>query len=124
MGRRRKQQAVPRPDGTFDPSVAADALFFDELFLIGIVVLIALAILPTFIFLVEVLILAVVMLVTVLVRVLFRQPWIVDATADDGTHKAWKVTGYRASRRAVPEIAAQLARGTQTPIARSATLVR
>lgn len=124
IGRGRKQGSEPRPDGSIDPSLAADALFFDELVLIGIAVLVALAILPTFIFVIEVVILLVVMIGTVLVRVLFRQPWIVDATADDGTRKAWKLVGYRTARRAVSDISRLLAQGVSDPALHDAELVR
>lgn len=124
LGRTRKRRADPRPDGSLDLTHAADALFFDELLIVGIALLIALTILPTFIFMVEVLIVAVLMVVTVLVRVFFRQPWIVDATADDGSRKAWKLAGYRDARRAVSEISSLLSHGVSDPAIHNAEIVR
>lgn len=122
IGSRRKPHTDTRST-SFDPGVT-EALFIDDLLIVALVALVVLAILPTFIFVIEILILILVVLVTVLMKVLFRQPWIVDAIADDGRSKAWKVDGYRASRRAVSEIAEQLSRGAANPIARDATLVR
>ncbi len=87
------------------------------------VVIAILFVLPAFIFLVEVLIVLVVTLGAVLVRVMFRQPWLVDALADDGTHLTWKVVGYINSRRVVDEVASQLRMGTREPRTADAILV-
>ena len=92
------------------------------LVIVAVVIAILLA-LPAFIFLVELVILVVIAVVAVLVRVMFRQPWLIDAVADDGTHLAWKVVGYLKSRRVVDEIAGQLRAGTREPRAADASLV-
>ena len=70
------------------------------------------------------LIVVVVTLGALLMRVLFRQPWIVDAVADDGTHLAWKVVGSLRSRGVVDEVAGQLRMGTREPRAADAVLTR
>ena len=124
IGRTRKQRADPRPEGSVDLTRAPDVLLFDELLLVGIAILIVLAILPTFIFVVELSLVVLVMVVTVLMRVLFRQPWIVDAVADDGTRKAWKLVGYRDARRAVSDIASLLSQGVSEPAVHNAQIVR
>ena len=98
-------------------------------FVLVLVVIVAVIIgilfaLPAFIFLVELLIIVIVAVGTVLARVLLRQPWIVDALADDGRHLTWKVVGYLRSRRVVEEIAGQLRAGTREPRSAEALQVR
>lgn len=122
-GRPRWYDTLDLPDvlGAFDEGFGG---FVAVLLVVVAIVVAILFVLPAFIFLVEVFLVLVLMLGAFLMRVLFRQPWIIDAIAEDGTRQTWKVVGYRAATKAVSEIAAQLARGTETPIARGATLVR
>lgn len=97
----------------------------EEWFLVAILaVVVLLFVLPLFIFIVELLIVAVLVLASIAIRVLFRQPWLVDAVADDGTRLAWKVVGYRKSRAVVDEVAALLQKGVPSPTVRDAVLVR
>ena len=88
------------------------------------IVIAILFVLPAFILLVEVLIVAFLVLVATLIRVLFRQPWLVDAVGDDGTHLTWKVIGYAKSRRAVEDIASLLGKGVASPTIPDAVIVR
>jgi hypothetical protein len=119
--RRRRAGRVPE-SRTTDWSSAADSLvYFDEwIFVLIGAVIVMLLIVPAFIFLIEVLIVVVVTVGALLVRVLLRQPWIVDALAGDGTHLTWKVVGYFQSRRVVEEIASQLRAGIKEPRAADA----
>ena len=93
------------------------------LFIIAVVIAI-LFVLPAFVFLVEVLIVGVLVVGAIAIRVLLRQPWLVDAVADDHTHHTWKVVGYRKSRAVVDEVAALLQKGVPNPTVRDAVLVR
>ena len=116
----------------YDGLDIADLTLFDEglggfvavlLFIVAIAIGV-LFILPAFIFLIEVLIVALLVLGTILLRVVFRQPWLVDAVASDGTRMTWKVVGYRNSRRVVDEIGGLIARGASSPTVHDAVLVR
>ena len=98
-------------------------------FVAVILVIVAIAIgilivLPAFIFFIEVLIVALLVLGAIMLRVVFRQPWLVDAVADDGTHMTWKVIGYRNSRRVVGEVGSLISQGSTTPAVHDAVLVR
>lgn len=135
----RKRKDHPADDGQevrkprwYDALDIPDLSLFDEGFGGFVAVLLAiiavaiavLFILPVFIFLIEVLIVALLVVGTISLRVVFRQPWLVDAIADDGTRMTWKVVGYRNSRRVVGEIGSLIAKGTTSPIVHDAVLVR
>ena len=98
--------------------------FVVALLAVSAIVIAILFVVPAFILLVEVLLVALVIVGAVAIRILFRQPWLVDAIAEDETHLTWKVNGYRASRRVVDEISGLLASGVRNPTARNALLVR
>ena len=98
--------------------------FLAVLLLIVTIAVAFLFVLPAFIFLIEVVIVALLVLGAILLRVVFRQPWLVDAVADDGTHMTWKVVGYRRSRRVVGEIGSLIRIGTATPTVRDAVPVK
>ena len=116
----------------FDGLDIPDLGFIDEgfgAFIAVLLFIVAIAaallfVLPVFIFLIEVLIVALLVLGAILLRVVFRQPWLVDAADDDGTYMTWKVVGYRNARRVVDEMARQLQIGTREPNASGAVLVR
>lgn len=116
----------------FDGLDILDLSFFDEGFggfvaVLLIIVAIAVAflfVLPVFIFLIEVLLVALLVLGATLLRVVFRQPWLVDAIANDGTHMTWKVVGYSNARRVVVEIESLIAKGASSPTVHDAVLVR
>lgn len=119
----------PRWYDTFD---IPNLTLFDEGFggfvavlLMAVVVAIGfLFLLPVFVFLVEVLIVALLVVGAIVLRVIFRQPWLVDAVADDGTRTTWKVVGYRNSRRVVDQISSLISKGTPNPTVHDAVLVR
>lgn len=81
-------------------------------------------VLPLFIFFVEVLIVVALVVGTAVARILLRQPWILDAVAEDGTHLSWKVVGYLRSRQVVQDVRLQLQRGIREPRPADAVLVR
>jgi hypothetical protein len=101
-------------------------MLFGEWILIFVIVAVVAVffVIPAFVLLLEVVIVALLVISAIALRVLFRQPWLVDAVADEGTRLAWKVVGYRRSRRVVEEVAAQLQRGIAEPRVPDATLVR
>lgn len=98
--------------------------FVALVFVLVAIVVAILFVLPLFIFLIELLIVALLVVGAILLRVVFRQPWLVDAVADDGTHMTWKVVGYRTSRRVVGEIGSLISKGTTSPTVHDAVLVR
>ena len=109
-----------------------DLTLFDEGFggfvaVLLLIVAIAVAflfVLPAFILLIEVVLVALLVVGAILLRVVFRQPWLVDAVANDGTHMTWKVVGYRNARRVVEELGSLISKGTATPAVHDAVLVR
>ena len=112
---------IPDLFGAFDEGLGG---FVGVLLFILAAVIAILFVLPVFIFLIEVSIVLVVMLAAVVVRVFFRQPWIIDAVADDGTRKAWKIVGYQNARRAVSDISRLMSQGVSEPAIHNAEIVR
>jgi len=55
------------------------------------------------------------MLVGLGARVLFRRPWVVEATGPDPLRRTWRIVGWRASGEKVDEIAGLLAHGHPLP---------
>lgn len=102
---------IPAPDGC-----AFDAL--DDLF-VGIAVVIAvvlfvLFVVPILVVIVELVLLAALVLLGVLVRVLLRRPWIVDARRmGTSLRHSWKVVGWRASGHKIREVAGGIATGRE-----------
>lgn len=130
LGRRDYPQpsSADAPDEPRAPRHWYSAFDFLDIFegwvLVVAAVVLILLVLPLFIFIVEVLIVAVLLTIGVLIRVLFRQPWLVDARANDGTSLSWKVVGYARSRRVVQEVASLLSKGVAEPRVMDAELVR
>jgi hypothetical protein len=112
-----------------DPLLAFDEGFGGFVAVVAVVLLIVLAVLfvlPLFIFLVELVLVALIVAGAVLTRVLFRRPWLVDALVVEGVpaqHLIWKAVGWGDSGVAVDQIAEQIRAGSPTPNARGATLV-
>lgn len=52
---------------------------------------------PLLVAVVDVLLLLLLTVVGATARVLFRRPWTIEAAADDGTTRQWRVVGWRAS---------------------------
>jgi hypothetical protein len=88
---------------------------------IGLVILLALALLaimfflllPFVIFLVEAMVFVIALMLAVVSRQIFRRPWTVEAVPDGDHGKAlrWHVVGLRRAQAAIDEAAAAIARG-------------
>ncbi len=65
--------------------------------------------------LVDLLILAVVALLGVVGKVVFRRPWVVEAVTDRGKRHEWRVVGWRRSGERCRQIAGQLEAGVIPP---------
>jgi hypothetical protein len=83
--------------------------------LIAIVVLAVLVffVLPALVFLVQLVIFLVLLCVTLLLRILFRRPWIVDAIreGDASRRLEWDVVGWWRGRQVMVEIAQGISHG-------------
>jgi len=111
----------PRPEGEREsawwefldiPDVGGDSLTV-WLIVIGVLLAVVLAwvfVFPVLFFLLDLLVLVVIAVVAFALRVLFRRPWIVQATSGDET-LTWPVVGWRASQQRVDEVAARIQRG-------------
>jgi hypothetical protein len=109
-------------------------LWFDEapggfLLILGLVVaaVVTLFVLPFFVFLVEVLLVALVAGFGIVIRIVFRRPWLVEAYPVEGPHDKhliWKVAGVQRSGLVVDQIADQIRSGVQIPSAPDATMVQ
>lgn len=106
-------------DETLDLADVPDGcmhLDLDDIF-VGIGILLALVlfvlfVVPVLIALAELLLLALLVVAGVLVRVLLRRPWIVDAIRDGtGERHSWKVVGWRRSGELVEALTTQISSG-------------
>lgn len=100
--------------------------FVTAIVLVVLLVMAALFVLPAFIFLVEVVIIALVVAAGIALRVLLRRPWLVDAylVEDQQTHFTWKVVGLGRSKDAVDVVGQQLAAGVGVPQVAGAELAK
>lgn len=100
-----------------DPGCALDVL--GDLFVaVGIVLVVLFVVfvgLPLLLALLDVLVIVLLTAVGIVARVLFRRPWLVEATGGDQMRRTWRVVGWRASREAVDDIADTLAHGHAPP---------
>lgn len=71
--------------------------------------------LPLLFALLDVAVIALLTVLGIVARVLFRRPWVVEATGGDRLRRTWRVVGWRASREAVDDIADALAHGHPPP---------
>jgi hypothetical protein len=78
-------------------------------------VLLVVLVLPLLLALVEVMILALLALVAVGARILLRRPWTVEAVADDGALRTWRIVGWRNSGEHVRRVADQIRTGEWSP---------
>lgn len=110
---RRRSEAMDVPD----PGCAVDAL--DELIfvvvLVAVVLFVVLVGFPLLVALLDVLLVALLTVLGVVGRVVFRRPWVVEATGPDELRRTWRVVGWRASREAVDFVADALAHGHPPP---------
>lgn len=87
--------------------------------LVVAVVAALLILIPLLFFGVELIILGVVLAAGVLGRVLFRQPWLIEATSNDpltpGRQLKWHVTGWRKSKELIEKVISDLAAGREPP---------
>lgn len=111
------------PLAWFDEGLAG---FVTAIVLVMLLVMAVLFVLPAFILLVEFLIVVLVVAAAVVIRVLFRRPWIVDAFPVDNAaaHLVWKVVGTGRAKETVDIVAQQLASGIEVPQAPGADLVK
>jgi hypothetical protein len=83
------------------------------------VVAAALIVVPLLFFGVELIILGVVLAAGVVGRVLFRQPWLIEARSSDrltpGRQLEWRVTGWRKSQELIDKVISDLAAGREPP---------
>lgn len=131
-GRKKKDERDPRwydwldwgdPLAFFDDGLGG---FVTALTVVVLIVVAILFVLPAFLFVVELVIVALVVILGVMLRVLFRRPWLIDAfpVQDRARHLTWKVVGLAESKRAVEQIARQLAAGVEIPNVPAAELVK
>lgn len=114
MGRARR---VGRGIGESDPGCFMD---FSDGLVVGLLVIAAVLLLIFFVIpllaaLVDVVILVVLTLLGIVARVLFRRPWVIEATTPARPRHTWRVIGWRASGEAVDDIADALAHGHPPP---------
>jgi hypothetical protein len=111
-------------------SVAADALSglgnglgdvdFQEGGLVVVAVLAALLVaIPLLFFGIELIILGALLAAGAIGRVLFRQPWVIEARSNDplspGRRLEWHVTGWRKSQTLIQKVTSDLAAGREPP---------
>lgn len=131
----RREKGAEDPGWLHFLDFADPLLWFDEapggfLLILGLVVAAVVAVLfvlPLFIFMVEVLLVALVAAVGILFRIVFRRPWLVEAFPVEGPHVKhliWKVGRVQRSGEVVDQIAAQIRAGIPIPSVPEATLVR
>lgn len=104
------------PDGCVD----LDDLLIGVAVIVAVIVLV-LFVIPLLVSLIDLVIVLILALLSVVARIVFRRPWIIEARADDGTVRTWKVVGWRASRDRRDEIAQLLSAGVAPPDEISAT---
>lgn len=81
---------------------------------------------PLFSFIVEFVLGLIAVLVVFALRLVFRQPWLVDAATRDGRPEmefVWAVRGLKRAEQTLDEVAVQLQAGTATPIVTTGKLV-
>jgi hypothetical protein len=117
--RRRQQRADARNDGSAWYDDAFPALEFLDDSLAGLAAVVALALLifviwfafiPIAVLVLDILFVVVLTIGGVAARVLFRRPWVIEASSE-GERVRWPVVGFGASRASVREAAEALAAG-------------
>jgi hypothetical protein len=127
--RRRIRRAPEHVDVTSGADAGCLSDLFDEFFVVlAVVVVVALVVVAGYLLVFVLLDIVLVALLTVLAlaaRIVFRRPWVIEATSGDEidggaagvAHRTWRVVGWRASGEAVDRIAEALAYGMPTPSA-------
>jgi hypothetical protein len=104
-----------------DVADAGDGCFIDIeevviiLVIIVAVVLLAFVVVPLLLVLLDVLILLLLLVLGLAARVLFRRPWVVEATGAGPYRHTWRVVGWRASGEKVDDVANLLEHGYPLP---------
>ena len=81
------------------------------LVVIAVALLLFFVVIPVLVAIVDVLILLLLAGAGALSRILFRRPWTVEATADDGSVLRWRIVGWRASGERCAQVARRLEAG-------------
>ncbi|MDY7100741.1 MAG: hypothetical protein S0880_06095 [Actinomycetota bacterium] len=80
-----------------------------------VVVLAVFVAVPLLLIIVDLLVVALLVVVGFVARILFRRPWTVEATADDGTRIRWRIKGWGASGDWRDDVARRLSLGEVPP---------
>lgn len=111
------RRPVSRWTDSPDPVGLIDTL--DDLVVFLVLGLLALLLvlvgLPLIFALVDALVLGLLTVLGIVTRVVFRRPWVVEATGDTSTRLTWRIVGWRASGDAVEVISRALAHGYPPP---------
>jgi hypothetical protein len=107
------------------PDVGGPGELAAGLALIVAVAVFALVLIPLLLFGIELIIVGLVVAAGVLGRALLQRPWVVQASpiGDGKSPLAWKVVGWRRSRRLIGEVAAQLESGLEPAPGEHAELI-
>jgi hypothetical protein len=109
--RRRSEDVTDvAPDGCLD----LDDLLAGFAILL-VVVLLVVILLPLLLVVVELAVLTLLTVLGLVARVVFRRPWVVEATDSGPFRHTWRIVGWRASREFVDGVAAGLAHGNGLP---------
>jgi hypothetical protein len=95
------------PDGC-EPDLGAIVIF---LVLVAVVLLLFFVAIPLLVALIDIVLILLLTVLGIAARVVFRRPWVVEAVGPDSSRWRWRVVGWRASRRAVQDIADAVAHG-------------
>jgi hypothetical protein len=113
--RRRTRRTFDRVADGADVDPGCAELLGEGIVAAVVVIVVALVlffvVVPLLVAIVDVLILLVLAAAGAATRVLFRRPWTVEATADDGTTRQWRVVGWRASGERCVQIGQRLQAG-------------
>lgn len=100
-----------------DPGCAGD--LFDDLavvlILIVIVAVLFFFVVPLLLIVVDLILLLLLTVLGVLGKVVFRRPWTIEASCDNGDRRMWKVVGWRASGAHLQDVAQHLEAGIPFP---------
>jgi hypothetical protein len=116
---RRRVARVAKRMGDFAPDllgVGGDSILVALLVIVVSLLLVFVGI-PVLIAILDLAIVLLVATVGIVARLLFRRPWIIEAVSDDGTTRAWRVVGWRASSRMLTDIEQGLRIGLGPPAA-------
>jgi hypothetical protein len=79
--------------------------------IVAAVLIVLFVLVPLIVAVVDLVFVLLVALLGVVVRIVFRRPWTVEAVADDGERHTWRIVGWRDSGEQITRAAEQLAAG-------------